>query len=84
MNSENQDLDYLKSLTMLYVEDDENTRKQFCEFLSYCSGVLIKANNGEEGLQAYLLHKPDIITDIRMPIMDGLLDNCCPGLRDIC
>ena len=73
MNTDTQDLDYLKSLTLLYVEDEENTREQFSTFLGYFSGVLIKAANGAEGLEAFLLHKPDIIvTDIRMPVMDGL------------
>ncbi len=58
---------------MLYVEDDDDTRKQYSEFLSRMVGVLITAKDGAEGLAAYHLHHPDIIiTDIRMPVMDGL------------
>ena len=64
---------YMKSLTVLYVEDEETTREEGSQFLSRIVGVLITANNGEEGLKVYQSHKPDIvITDIKMPIMDGL------------
>jgi PAS domain S-box-containing protein len=64
---------YLKKLTVLYIEDEELTREMFSEFLSRIVGVLITATNGSEGLTAYREHKPDvIITDIQMPFMDGL------------
>ncbi|MCD8493583.1 MAG: response regulator [Geovibrio sp.] len=34
---------------------------------------MYQASNGREGLEMFLEHKPDIIiTDIRMPVMDGL------------
>jgi two-component system, sensor histidine kinase and response regulator len=68
-----QSLDKLKSLTVLYVEDDDDTREQYSRFLSRMVGVLITAKDGAEGLAAYHLHHPDIIiTDIKMPVMDGL------------
>ncbi len=64
---------HLKSLTVLYVEDEETTREMGSEFLLPHVGVLLTAQNGAEGLKAYQEHKPDIvITDINMPIMDGL------------
>ena len=64
---------HLKSLTVLYVEDEEDARETGCEFLSRLVGVLITANNGAEGLKAYQEHNPDIvIADINMPVMDGL------------
>jgi len=73
MNTDTQDRDYLKGLTLLYVEDDEDTRKQFGLFLSQLVGTLITADDGAEGLTAYSEHKPDIIiTDIKMPNMTGL------------
>jgi len=57
----------------LYVEDDDNTRVQYSQFLSRMVGVLITAKDGAEGLAAYHLHHPDIIiTDIKMPVMNGL------------
>jgi CheY-like chemotaxis protein len=67
------DLDRLKGLTVLYVEDDDETRFQYSQFLSRMVGALITAKDGAEGLAAYHLHHPDIIiTDIKMPVMDGL------------
>ena len=67
------DLDQLKRLTVLYVEDDELTREMYSQFLKRMVGVLITAKDGKEGLAAYHLHKPDvIITDITMPLLDGL------------
>jgi len=67
-----QDPDILKRLTVLYVEDDDETRNQFSMFLSRIVGVLITARDGAEGLAAYHKHQPDIIiTDIKMPVMDG-------------
>ncbi len=73
MNSLSPDQEYLKSLTLLYVEDENNTREMGSEFLSRLVGMLITAKNGAEGLNAYREHNPDIvITDIQMPIMDGL------------
>ncbi|HIJ86294.1 MAG TPA: response regulator [Desulfuromonadales bacterium] len=73
MNNASPERDYLKSLTLLYVEDEELTREIFSEFLTRLVGVLITAKNGAEGLDAYREHCPDIvITDIQMPVMDGM------------
>jgi signal transduction histidine kinase len=73
MNINKLDQNFLKTLTILYVEDDDDTRAQFSEFLQRPIGTLITAVNGTEGLQAFIDHSPDIIvTDILMPVMDGL------------
>jgi hemerythrin-like metal-binding protein len=73
MNTYTQNLEYLKNLTLLYIEDEDDTRVQFCKFLRRLVGTLITANNGAEGLVAYRKHSPDIIlTDIQTPVMDGL------------
>jgi len=65
--------DYLKGLTVLFVEDENDICEQAREFLSRLVGVLLISQNGAEGLEAWRLYKPDIIiTDIRMPVMDGL------------
>ena len=64
---------YLKTLTVLYVEDDPETREQFCEFLSRPVGTLITAADGNEGWEMFHRHSPDIVvTDILMPRKDGL------------
>jgi signal transduction histidine kinase/DNA-binding response OmpR family regulator len=73
MNGLTPDQEYLKSLTLLYVEDEKNTREMGSEFLSRLVGVLITAPDGADGWKAYKEHNPDIvITDIQMPVMDGL------------
>ena len=67
------DDEYLKGLTLLYVEDEEATRELYLTFLSRLVGTVLTAGNGAEGMDAYCTHSPDIIlTDIRMPVMDGL------------
>lgn len=64
---------FLKTVTLLYVEDDCSTREQFAIFLNRMVGKLIIAADGQEGLDAFYAHRPDIIiTDIQMPVMDGL------------
>ena len=64
---------YLKSLTVLYVEDEEMSRELFSESLSRLVGTLISVENGSKALEAYRQKRPDIIiSDIRMPVMDGL------------
>jgi signal transduction histidine kinase len=69
----NNDIDFLKTLTLLYVEDDHDTRDQLGRFLSQRVGSLITAANGTAALAAYHTHRPAIvITDIQMPEMDGL------------
>ena len=63
----------LRGLSVLYVEDDEEIREQLARILRRRVGALYLAGNGQEGLEAYRRHRPDlIITDILMPLMDGL------------
>lgn len=69
----NPDDAWLSSQTVLYVEDDESTRYQFSRFLRRRVGRLIEATNGAEGLERYLADHPVlVITDIEMPVMDGI------------
>lgn len=68
-----QQQEFLKNCTLLYVEDEEDARDQFSYFLSDSVGNLVVATNGKEGLEAYgSKHPRIIITDIQMPFMDGL------------
>ena len=63
----------LHDLKVLYAEDDALTRDEIALFLKRRAKEVIVAANGEEGLELFRRHNPDIIvTDIRMPVMDGL------------
>lgn len=71
-------LDYLKFLTLLYVEDEEQARDVLANILSKIFKNVLTAANGEEGLELFKksLSSKDsidlIISDINMPIMNGL------------
>lgn len=63
----------LQSLTVLYVEDDEDVRSELARFLARRVKNLEIARNGREGLDAYLARRHDVVvTDVKMPEMDGL------------
>ena len=62
-----------KKYTILYIEDDEGVRNINSRFLNRMFSELYEAKNGEEGLALYKKYHPDIIlTDIKMPKMDGI------------
>lgn len=63
----------LKHVSVLYVEDDREIADATSEYLKeFCTNVYV-AYNGKDGLELYRSKNPDIIiTDIAMPIMDGL------------
>ncbi len=63
----------LKSLTVLLVEDENELRRETASFLELYCGKVIQAPNGREALALINAQKPDlIISDIRMPVMNGL------------
>lgn len=60
-------------ISLLLVEDDKIIRNIYTQILSKHVSKLYIANDGEEGYETYLVHKPDLVlTDIKMPIMNGL------------
>jgi len=63
------------SITLLYVEDEEQTQELVTKFLRsiYPQFTIHLAQNGQEGLKVFEECKPDIIiTDVRMPKMNGI------------
>ncbi|HBK1978934.1 TPA: response regulator transcription factor [Campylobacter jejuni] len=62
-----------KELIILVVEDEVKARESMINILSERFSKVIGAQNGDEGLKKFKKFKPDlVITDITMPIMDGL------------
>jgi CheY-like chemotaxis protein len=65
--------DILKNLTVLFVEDEEKIRTSMASVMEDVFKKVIVAGNGDEGLKKFKKYNPDlVITDITMPIMDGL------------
>ena len=63
----------IEEIIILYVEDEDDTREVYSRALKRACSKLITAPNGEVGLELYKKYSPDIIiTDINMPIMNGL------------
>lgn len=61
-------------ISILYVEDEKYIRDELAEILSLDFKELYVASDGEEGLELYKEHRPELtISDIQMPKMDGLL-----------
>lgn len=63
----------LKNFTLLYVEDNMYAQKNMQMIFQEDVREFYQAYDGNEGLELYFKYKPDIIiTDINMPILDGL------------
>jgi len=63
----------VKSISLLYIEDDSDIQEIYLDSIKEEVDVVHLASDGEEGYEAYLSMKPDIILlDINMPKIDGL------------
>lgn len=63
----------LKELVVLYVEDEVIIKKILERSLAHKVKQLYMAGDGREGLELFRRHRPDIVvTDINMPVMNGL------------
>jgi len=63
----------LKTLSVLFVDDDELLRMQAQGFLGHAVQALHLAGSSQEGLFSFALHQPDLVVlDVNMPGMGGL------------
>ncbi|MBS4067167.1 MAG: EAL domain-containing protein [Sulfurimonas sp.] len=61
------------SINILYVEDEENIRNQISKMLKQLFNSVEVASNGVEALEMYKDNSYDlVITDLKMPLMDGI------------
>lgn len=68
-----ENLEYLKSITLLYVEDEKYAQQVLSMILEDYVGTIMLAKNGVEALKIFKKEKIDlIITDILMPKMNGI------------
>jgi len=58
---------------ILVVEDDQNLRLTLTELLRLEGYAVVTARDGDEGYLQAMTHQPDlVITDLNMPILDGI------------
>jgi DNA-binding response OmpR family regulator len=66
-------ISFLSNLSIMLVEDDIETLRQLELFLHKKVGKIFTATNGKLGLNLFHATNPDIIvTDLKMPLMDGV------------
>ncbi len=59
--------------TILIVEDNEDNRLIYSQYLTHAGFRVLEATNGLEGVEVTRRERPDIVLmDISMPVMDGL------------
>jgi DNA-binding response OmpR family regulator len=74
---------------ILVIDDDASIRRMLRGVLEMHGYEVVEAENGNEGLQYFWTAFPDVvITDMQMPIMDGLqviveLRHSCPTAKII-
>ena len=72
----------LDDLSILFVEDEKNAREVLPRYLSRRGARILSANDGLDGLRLFKKHRPQIIiSDVRMPNMDGIA--MCHEIRGI-
>lgn len=73
-----------RQYTVLLVEDEVPFRAAISAYLEDSGFTTIHADNGQEGLAIMGKAKPDVVlTDLRMPVMDGIdfigrMRSACP------
>lgn len=62
-----------RPLRILLVEDHAPVRKAMCKLMKAAGADVVTARDGEEGLGYLLSQRFDVLlTDLQMPVMDGL------------
>jgi CheY-like chemotaxis protein len=57
---------------ILVVDDYEDAREMYAEYLRFCGFRVVEARNGAEALEQAFSHRPDLILmDLSLPGMDG-------------
>lgn len=63
----------LKDIVIVYVEDEDAIRSKIASFLKRRVKGVYEASNGKDGVELIKEYNPHVvITDIEMPIMNGL------------
>lgn len=66
-------MENIANLSLLYIDDDQSIRTNAIEYFSRIFKSVFSASNGLEGYRIYEQYAPDIIiTDIKMPLLNGL------------
>ncbi len=59
--------------TVLIIDDDPSFLLTLGAYLEDSGYIVIQANDGQEGVELFARHHPDIVvTDLRMPRLDGV------------
>jgi CheY-like chemotaxis protein len=57
---------------ILVVDDFQDNREMYSEYLTFSGFRVIEAGNGQEAVEQAFAHRPDlIIMDLSLPVMDG-------------
>jgi len=67
------DKEFIKKVSILYVEDELSIAEEVYELLSYEFENIYVAHDGKVGLELFKQYSPDIVlTDIQLPVVDGI------------
>jgi len=80
----NINVEILKKLTILYVEDEDSIRMQTANVLKKLCKEVYLAEDGQKGIDTFLAHQSTIdiiVSDINMPVMNGL--EMCTNIKEI-
>jgi two-component system, cell cycle response regulator DivK len=66
------DTDVKRTPTILIVDDFDDNRQMYAEFLAYAGFQVVEASNGVEAIERAIATVPDVIVmDLSLPVLDG-------------